>query len=187
MQKFISFIVLCGICSASFAGGSALLQAETSGAAVPQASAVYPIYEGMRRLGLPNQSGHTMAAGLLTQCLGGRTVIEQVNIFDQTLRALMRSQVPAIRVGAAKLAPQITYSAATLVCRMGIKTPQTMVALLEVVYTSLLRDGYVDWLPNVVTAANLVNVGPIGQANPPQNGVAPVTPGPPPPQNGVDY
>ena len=100
-----------------------------------------------------------MAAGRLTACVGDRPVQEQVALFDQTLRTLTQSRIPLIRYGARDLAPQITYTAATLVCRMGTRTPRIMVSLLENIYQALLRDGYVNWLPNVVTAAHLVGLG----------------------------
>ena len=100
-----------------------------------------------------------MAAGRLTSCVGDRPVQEQVALFDQTMKALTQSRISVIRYGSRDLAPQMTYTAATLVCRMGTRTPVIMVGLLENVYTALLRDGYVNWLPNVVTAAQLVGLG----------------------------
>lgn len=132
-----------------------LVELERAGILYPGASNFWPLYEGMLQQGFPNAEGHSMAAALLATC---RTDAWDNRVADITalVKAMAVSQHKTIQCTLRGLPAQLTYSAATLACKMGSRSPQEMIKLLDLSYAGLLRDGALDRLHNVVVAAELV-------------------------------
>lgn len=156
MKRFFLAALALGFCTSVLAQDTQLSGLEKDSIATPRSSEVYGIYSMfLKRLGLPNQAGHTMAAGVLTRCLNDRNPIDQVKDFVDVVKALKLAKSGTIAGGAQKLTPQMTYAAATLTCKMGSRSAGDMVVVLDSVYAALIADGWVDWLPNVVVASDL--------------------------------
>lgn len=156
MKRFFLAALAFGFCTTVVAQDTKLSGLEKDSIVTPRSSEVYEIYNLFtKRLGLPNQAGHTMAAGVLTRCLDNRNAIDQVKDFADIVKALKLAKSETIAAGAQKLTPQMTFVAANLTCKKGTRTAGDMVVALETVYGALVADGWVDWLPNVVVASDL--------------------------------
>ena len=153
MRYFLTLLMA----SAAF-GGVSRVEILAEGKLLQERSGeIFEVYALMtRRMGIPNQAGHTMAAAVLTKCLGQTQIIDQLLRFDTMLAALRLAKSGTIARGAENLAPQITFVAATLACKNTNRTPGQLVQNLEITYRALVQDGWVDWLPNVVAASELL-------------------------------
>lgn len=159
-MRFSGIVLSVVFASSAFAQGSNLLNQEVKTVS-KGASQIYKVYKILTdNVGLKNQAGHTMAAAVLTRCLGpsadeGRYQ-KVIGDWNDILNLLKQSSHRTVANGASQLTPQMTYAAATLACKKGKRSASEMAGLLNSAYGALLADGWVDWLPNAVAAAELV-------------------------------
>ncbi|MBY0370224.1 hypothetical protein K2X33_06020 [bacterium] len=160
-MRGLALALVLGLSSAVFADVNSVKNLENK-TVVDRASQVFEIYSLiLDRVGLQNQAGHSMAAGVLTRCLGNRNVLDQIADFSNLMDTLKVSRNETISHGTKTKTPQMTYVAAVLTCKKMSRTAGDMVTLLEESYQALLHSdtnrGWLDWLPNVVVAADLLN------------------------------
>ncbi len=133
---------------------------EKDGDVLPGSSYFVPIYEVMlTQYGFQNAVGHTMAAQVLSLCRQqDPDYTTKIKDMFQIMQAMTRSRMGTIAQGAnhGLSLPQISYAAATLACKMGLRTPMDMALQLDKVYAGLRGDQVIDALYNIVTAAGMV-------------------------------
>ncbi len=153
MKYFGLLAALCFLTSSfAFAHFGNLQALEGTKVILPGASSFWNVYDGMLAKNFPNNTGHSMAAGVLATCRGDAWE-NRVQDVTAIVLAMSASAHRIIRCPLKELTPQLSYAAATLACKMNGRTPIDMVKSLDVAYSGLLADRATPWLPNVVVAA----------------------------------
>lgn len=124
------------------------------------------LYEEVLRAGLGNNVGHTISASMIASCLPPARPGKKLDALVAMVTALSKSRIREVQkkfIRGIECDATVTILAATLICKMGERSSNDMVALLEKAYIELLRlrmpsgGMFVDAFRNVQAAAHLIH------------------------------